>query len=144
MGNTPSASGHPSRLFRTMSSAIGLLGLGATVHIFDVSAHAILYLSAAATGCAMTAGAVAIVTRLANRSPETRRMIGLQRLARKAKTPSERLAAMTILAFSSIDDYAEQPGATNLIKTALSVQSASVRDLDKPRNIGEQGSTREK
>jgi hypothetical protein len=45
----------------------------------------------------MTAGTVAIVGIIADRSPEVRRMAALQRLARKAATPGERRSVMAAL-----------------------------------------------
>jgi hypothetical protein len=80
----------------------GLLSVGAAGARFVTnSPDALFILGISSALCAVIAGIVAIVTVIAGRSPEIRRMSALQHLARKARSPAERLSAMAMLSVAT-------------------------------------------
>jgi hypothetical protein len=108
------------RSLRIAGGTAGLLGLGVTaVRFAGVSLQAVVYLSVSAAVCAIAAGAVAIVRIVANRSPEVRRMAALQRLARKASSPEERLSVLAMLSLASNTSRINRKDTFELIRIAL-------------------------
>jgi hypothetical protein len=92
----------------------GVLGIcAATSHaLFAEGLRIELCLCASSVLCAAITATIAITALITGRSPEIRRMAALQRLARKAASPTERQSAMagllldTAIAYGQVKDTA--------------------------------------
>jgi hypothetical protein len=116
----PSGAIRPLRII----SETALLGAGVTAaHCAGIPPTAMLYLSVSAAVCAITTGTVEIVSAVANRSPEARRMAALQRLARKASSGNERLSAAAILSLTTSTPRTERTETAEIILKVLNASS---------------------
>lgn len=109
----------------------GLLGVAAVATRFaSASPGTVACLGASSVVCAVVAGVVAIVNAIASRTPEIRRMAALQRLARRARSPKERLYAMILLSLAKNMTKVERENAAAIIQTVLAAAGGTFERND--------------
>lgn len=120
-GDSLKPSKHITCLLRIIGGA-AFLGAGATAaHLTGIWPEKALYLAALAAVCAITTGTVEIVRAVAGRSSETRRMVALQRLARRAESSNERLSMAAILSLTPGTLPRECKETAEIIRVVLGV-----------------------
>lgn len=105
----------------------GLLGAAAAAaRLANASPGTVACLGISSAVCAVIAGVAAIVSTIANRTPEIRRMAALQRLARQTRSPKERLHAMILLSLAKNMTKVERENTTAIIQTILEAAGSTI------------------